>query len=193
MSLNKKNIITKNIALLFVASVVLVALSILSFPFNTRAYSYAGFKWNGYPVSVDVSDASFPSSWISALAGGMSTWNGASSPFYFNVGNSGHKVKCSNNGNNGVPAATSISYSGGIISDCDITFNTYYSWSTSGGSTAYDVQSVVTHELGHWLTLYDLYGSSDTEKTMYGYVSLGETKKRSLDTDDINGINAIYP
>lgn len=92
-----------------------------------------------------------------------------------------------------MPAVIVTTYSGGVILDCDITFNTYYSWSTSGGSTSFDVQSVVTHELGHWLKLNDLYGGSDTEKTMYGYISLGETKKRSLDTDDLNGINTIYP
>lgn len=43
------------------------------------------------------------------------------------------------------------------------------------------------------MSLGDLYGSGDTEKTMYGYASLGETKKRTLHQDDIDGISYIYP
>jgi len=43
------------------------------------------------------------------------------------------------------------------------------------------------------LSLGDLYGSGDTEKTMYGYSSPGETKKRTLHQDDIDGICYIYP
>jgi hypothetical protein len=187
-----KKIITNN-AILFTMAAILTATAILSSPTITNAYSYAGYKWNSYPVSVDASDASFPASWTSPLAYAMSAWNGASSPFYFNVGYSGHQVKCANSGNNGKVAVTTISRSGSQITDCDITFNTYYPWSTSGGAGAYDVQNVTTHELGHWLTLLDLYGGGDTEKTMYGYVSTGETKKRTLETDDLNGINYIYP
>lgn len=184
--------ITKNINTFFITAILFISIFAFFSPFGVEAYSYRGYKWNSYPVSIDVSDPSFPSSWIGSLANSMSTWNAASSPFYFNSGASGHKVKCANNGNNGIPAFTIVSHSGSRILDCDITFNTYYNWSTSGGSGAYDVQNVTTHELGHWLSLSDLYGGSDTEKTMYGYVSTGETKKRSLDTDDLNGINAIY-
>jgi hypothetical protein len=91
-----------------------------------------------------------------------------------------------------MPAVTYFSYSGNALIDADTYFNTYYPWSTSGQSGYYDVQNVLTHELGHWLVLNDLYSSQDSEKTMYGYTSTGETKKRSLDADDINGINAIY-
>ncbi|MEY4723796.1 MAG: hypothetical protein RLZZ324_1309, partial [Candidatus Parcubacteria bacterium] len=80
------------------------------------------------------------------------------------------------------------------ITDADTVFNTSYSWSTTGSpSSAYDVQNVATHELGHWLTLLDLYGGGDIAKTMYYSSGPGEQNKRSLETDDLNGINAIYP
>ena len=51
----------------------------------------------------------------------------------------------------------------------------------------------MTHEFGHALGLLDLYGGSDSEKTMYGYAYPGETKKRTLHSDDINGVQTIYP
>mgnify|MGYP001051190382 CR=1 FL=1 len=68
------------------------------------------------------------------------------------------------------------------------------SW-TEGTSSAYDVdvQNIMTHEAGHWLVLGDLYASYNSEKTMYGYASELELKKRSLDSGDIAGIRKIYP
>lgn len=180
---------------IFVAIFVLtVVSSVLYQPLELKAYSYSGIHWSSYPVSVDTGDASLPSAWITSIAHSMSTWNSQTSPFYFNVGYSGHQIKVQNNGNNGVPAAVYYSYDGSNhMIDADMYFNSYYSWSTSGEAGKYDVENVATHEFGHWLVLNDLYGGGDTEKTMYGYVSTGETKKRTLTTDDINGINAIYP
>lgn len=84
-------------------------------------------------------------------------------------------------------------YRSGQIVDSDIIFNTNFSWATNGTGGAYDVQNVATHELGHSLSLADLYGGSDTYKTMYFQAKKGETKKRSLHQDDINGITYLYP
>lgn len=83
--------------------------------------------------------------------------------------------------------------SGGTdIVEADIVFNDLvYTWSSSGESGKMDVQNSATHEFGHWLCLGDLYDPGDSEKTMYAYSSLGETKKRSLHSDDIAGIQAI--
>lgn len=47
----------------------------------------------------------------------------------------------------------------------------------------------MTHEIGH---LLGLSHCNITEATMYKDASIGETKKRSLDTDDKNGIATIY-
>jgi hypothetical protein len=81
----------------------------------------------------------------------------------------------------------------GEMGEDDIVFNTRWSWSTTGDPQAFDVQNVATHELGHSLSLADLEGPDDLEKTMYGYTVEGETKKRSLDVDDIAGIAHLYP
>ena len=81
----------------------------------------------------------------------------------------------------------------GEILDSDIRFNTTYSWNNTGSPGGFDVQNACTHELGHSLSLDDLYGPNDVEKTMYGYISLGEIKKRTLDPDDAAGISYLYP
>ncbi|MBN1585189.1 matrixin family metalloprotease [Candidatus Uhrbacteria bacterium] len=157
-----------------------------------KAYSYLGYKWSGYPIAIQV-EASWPSAWISPLASAMGTWNAASSPFYFNTGSSGHSMYVQDLGYLQPPGKTYINRSGSTLLDTDTVLNTYYQWSTSGEPNKIDVQSVVAHELGHWLVLGDLFGGSDTEKTMYYSILPGETKKRSLETDDINGINYVYP
>ena len=81
----------------------------------------------------------------------------------------------------------------GRLVEFDIVFEDDYVWSSTGEVGKYDVQNIATHEFGHTLSLGDLYGSGDTEKTMYGYASPGETKKRTLHKDDIDGICYIYP
>jgi hypothetical protein len=76
----------------------------------------------------------------------------------------------------------------------DITFNGYnYTWSATGQSGRMDIQNINAHETGHNLVLADLYDSASREFTMYGYVANGETKKRTLHQDDINGIRYLYP
>jgi hypothetical protein len=70
-------------------------------------------------------------------------------------------------------------------------FNTHYSWSTSGDSDKMDLQNIATHELGH-NGLGDLRSPKDAELTMYAFSSLGETKKRTLGTGDIWGIQKLY-
>ncbi|MHC4395087.1 MAG: zinc metalloprotease [Planctomycetota bacterium] len=55
-----------------------------------------------------------------------------------------------------------------------------------------DVQNILTHELGHWAGMGDLYELAAGEETMYGYSALGETKKRDLYNGDITGISSLY-
>lgn len=82
----------------------------------------------------------------------------------------------------------------GHILDADIAFNnTNFHWATDASADKMDVQNIATHEIGHFFGLADLYATADAEKTMYGYSNNGETKKRTLETDDENGVKAIYP
>jgi len=55
-----------------------------------------------------------------------------------------------------------------------------------------DCQNIAIHEIGHLCGLADLYQPTDSEKTMYGYAATGETKKRTLDQDDIDGLVHLY-
>ena len=75
----------------------------------------------------------------------------------------------------------------------DITYNTSaFSFATNGSTSAFDVQGVGTHELGHTLSLGDL-GAADSAQVMYGYTARGNLGQRTIKWGDIAGIRAIYP
>jgi hypothetical protein len=81
------------------------------------------------------------------------------------------------------------------IFECDMAFHDVkYTFNGVGQPTSqeHDIWNLATHEFGHFLNLKDLYTGADIEKTMYGWVSKGETKKRDLHQDDIDGIQYIY-
>ncbi|GIW61468.1 MAG: hypothetical protein KatS3mg089_0320 [Patescibacteria group bacterium] len=88
-------------------------------------------------------------------------------------------------------------YFSGLVSkrrivEWDQIYNTAYQWSASGEAGKMDFENIATHELGHSVGLIDLYNSSCTDETMYGYATEGETKKRDLNTGDITGMNKLY-
>lgn len=66
-----------------------------------------------------------------------------------------------------------------------------FDWSDNGEAGKMDFEEIATHELGHAVGLGHPEDSC-TEETMYRYASLGETKKRDLNTGDIAGIATLY-
>lgn len=81
------------------------------------------------------------------------------------------------------------------IIECDITLNSNIaqSWGDADqNSQVYDVRNILRHEIGHCLGAKDLYDSADSELTMYGFAALGETKKRTVETCEINGAEDFY-
>lgn len=90
-----------------------------------------------------------------------------------------------------VLAVTTTCYDIGYVSRAFMAFNGVdHTWATDGRADAFDIQSVATHEAGHWLGL----GHSDVpEATMWPYTGPGEIGERSLASDDVQGICALYP
>ena len=93
---------------------------------------------------------------------------------------------------------TQYDLSTGDILDVDMEFNgVSFNFGTVIPGTSdpvlVDLQSAITHEIGHTLGFEDLYGSADRDSTMYAYDAPGETKKRTLTQDDIDGLCTLYP
>jgi hypothetical protein len=81
----------------------------------------------------------------------------------------------------------------GEIVDFDIVFNSAYTWGNAMvDKNVMDFLNIATHELGHGFGLGDLYQSKWSTQTMYGYADYEETMKRTLESGDIAGIQAIY-
>jgi hypothetical protein len=168
-----------------------------------RYYSYSGYHRSPATCNYYI-NSSLPSDWSTAIQAGTATWDAAGSAFRFyyqgttsrsgGTGDGYNVVSRGNLGSGGILAQNTFWYNRRtkIVSENDIVFNTYYPWVTDGSAGSYDVQNIGTHELGHCLVLDDLYNSFQSEMTMYGYGATGETKKRTLESGDIDGIVHIY-
>ncbi len=186
-------------------------------PLGESRYELCGFDWTqyanpmgeSYRINANCTDASAgdSASQIAQIQNGFNTWTSAGADFAFTYGGTSTSTSVSNNGTNLIffhqnpPVGSDvIAYnqpwtSGGHMTESDIAFNDrdFVWWNGSGScSGMMDIQDIITHELGHTLCLLDLYNGYDSEKTMYGYSSSCETNKRTLASDDISGIIAIY-
>lgn len=179
---------------------------------NSHAYKVSKtsggieIKWSATSVMYFINTSGGPSDSLSAVQASMQTWTSVStSSFTFIYGGATsssygyydgiNSVCFGSMGSTGTLAENTIWYyvSTGRIVESDIKFNTDYAYKTDGSVDAYDVQNNATHEFGHSLSLDDLYSASDSDKTMYGLVSKGETTKRTLAQDDKDGITYLYP
>ena len=175
-----------------------------SAPFDFSVpFSYGGEYWASprvtYYVNTSGIDATLRESLVDA---GTATWNAAGSGFTF-VDGGATTATIAQDGKNviswawglpdGVIAQSSSWSRSGHIAEADIRYSNDFAWGDGApGSNTMDVQSIAMHEVGHWLTLNDLYGPGDTDKVMYGF-SHEEIVKRALTEGDIEGIKWIYP
>jgi len=97
-------------------------------------------------------------------------------------------------GSSAAGATLHIPQSDGEAREVDLALNgENYSWTVGGGdafqTSVVDAESVLTHELGHWLGLSH---SPDQFATMYLAKLIG-TMQASLDSDDKFGVCSLYP
>ena len=87
---------------------------------------------------------------------------------------------------------TTVTYKAGVIVDVDMEINATLPLSVSDPVplTSYDLQSIVTHETGHFLGLAH---SLDRTATMWREYTTGAETFRRLAPDDVEGICAVYP
>jgi len=174
-------------------------------------YKLMGVKWNPLPVSYIINPTNsqglgenFVASAISTSA---ETWDEATSKELFNdaytidtavqYGDQDYKnaIAFGDYPDSRVIAVTSVWYTrvGKRIVEFDVLFNTGFAWGDAlGGSSVMDLQNITTHELGHAVGLSDIYSTTCSAVTMYGYSDYGETQKRTLEQADITGLQKIY-
>jgi hypothetical protein len=90
----------------------------------------------------------------------------------------------------GLTTVTFDPYTGEIY-DADMEINATVSLAVSDPvpATGYDLESILTHEAGHFLGLAH---SADIDATMYAQYEPGSVTKRTLTNDDLGGICSIY-
>lgn len=91
----------------------------------------------------------------------------------------------------GVLGQASLMFVNGTMIEADITLNDLYEWGDATQGADVDVETVVAHEIGHWLSLRDLYGAADSDKIMCGTLSFGQTRREPT-AADVAGIVHLY-
>ena len=183
-------------------------------PLSQGRYALCGADWTyksnpmgeSYVVNGNCTDTEAGSAGVqrARIQDGAAQWNNAGADYQFTYGGTSAATSVTYNGTNliyfdetppdggGYIAATYYWSSGGNISECDLVFNDqdYIFWNGVGScSGMMDIWNIATHEFGHYLCLDH---SSYATATMYYAAGYCETYKRSLYSDDINGIIAIY-
>ena len=165
---------------------------------SAHAYIPGFGRWNPPTAKYANNNVSpLSAAWLTVAAASANTWTAVSDCAFSIVrdeyygGTSSSTIGAYNRGSDsGRLATTSYTAINGTIVAGRTWVNTYYPWSTTGAATAYDLQSCLTHEFGHWAPLSDV--ASPTDATMYQTMAKGETKKRTLASDDIAGVRYCY-
>lgn len=188
----------KGIAITIPGLFAAIFLAILVSPQQASAYSYNGYHWAtnsiGWPNSrVDVNYSKLPKDWRKAAYKARMEWNNkGNSNFYFYFSNtSRNTITKGSYGNTRWLAITHIKSIGPYIMEVDTIINEDELWNTKDIPSfwKHDLQSVLTHELGHWLSLDH---SKYPQSTMYSRNKRGTIILRTLSRDDIAGIQHIY-
>lgn len=173
-----------------IIGIILVSLVI---PVSLLAYSYSGYKWFQWPFTirtVDIDPIGRNTAEELAIRNAMFSWTNAGAKFFYvDTATSGNDFGYYYEVSNDLAVNRIETNWLGYITRTYIRVNTYHPWATNGDANSFDFESMAVHELGHGLRLLH---SDDTEATMYYTLARGETKKRTLEIDDKNGIKYIY-
>ncbi len=180
-------------------------------PRAETCYKLLGVKWKSFPVGYVINPTnpqSLSDAFVtSAISISAETWDAATSAELLNdayttnsnaqygVQNFENAIVFGDYPDDNVIAVTSVWYSpmGRQIVEFDMLFNTRFTWGDAAQNpAAMDLQNIATHELGHGVGLGDIYSSTCSQVTMYGYSTYGETSKRTLETPDITGLQKMY-
>lgn len=180
-------------------------------PKTQVCYKLLGVKWTNQPVIYVVNPANNDGLLQDFIAGAISssaeTWDAATSIELFNdayaidesaqYGRQDYKntVAFGDYPDSNVIGVTTIWFTraGKQIVEFDILLNDYYIWGdASANPEVMDLANIAIHELGHGIGLDDIYGTTCSAVTMYGYSTEGETEKRTLEQPDITGLQKMY-
>jgi hypothetical protein len=184
-----------------ILSVFIITNAVYGFVIN-KYWNAIGDKY--YSISSNFSNPA-------AITAASGTWNavGGKVKLYYNfssntatnfIQNGKNEVFKLNAGESYLAQTTAYLNSNNKVVEFDIGLNTYVPWG-NGDPYLYDVQNAFTHEFGHALYAGDVlfpndvsskYPNSYTEVTMYGWMDVGETKKRTLHPDDSDGLIEAY-
>ncbi len=170
-----------------------------SFPVTWQLNPSQGSNVTGSRTQAEIIVQSFQA-WQSASTASVSLTQGADVDKSLGVKIDGFNVITTVPGNSalqtlptGVLAKTFVSFlDNGTITEADMFFNPTEQFSTNAtgiGNNA-DLQSVATHEAGHFLGMDH---ATNMSSTMFWVVDRGFTYPRTLSADDIAGISTVYP
>lgn len=78
------------------------------------------------------------------------------------------------------------------LAEADIIVNSSEKWRNTNVSGTYNFYNTIMHEIGHVVGLSDKYDSWATEWTMYGHSNEAESKKITLEAQDISNAKSLF-